>query len=227
METPLPGSSKGTVQKNKSELINQRAPFRRTIKLLHEKLVESINLEGSHTFLKRKMVECELAWEQCRNIDRLLLEIMEEEEDEEATSMEEDVQFAYELKIHELGDASEKYLENRRTEPSSVARDVKDTKEAAREIAKPVEKAVRENSETIDPMENTQYTRSTENVHFRRAHFQSTVMGNRSAAEEAMGDDWIRQLAAPSCGSSNLSNSPENHQIIKYYVGYLCNECFK
>ena len=74
------------------------------------------------------MVECELAWEQCRNIDRLLLEIMEEEEDEEATSMEEDVQFAYELKIHELGDASEKYLENRRTEPSSVARDVKDTK---------------------------------------------------------------------------------------------------
>ena len=104
---------------------------------------------------------------------------------------------------------------------------MKDTKEAAREIAKPVEKAVRENSETIDPMENTQYTRSTENVHFRRAHFQSTVMGNRSAAEEAMGDDWIRQLAAPSCGSSNLSNSPENHQIIKYYVGYLCNECFK
>ena len=197
VETPLPGSIKGTVQKNKSELIKQRAPFRRTIKFLHEKLVESINLECSHTFLKRKMVECELAWEQCRNIDRLLLEIMEQQEEEEAASKEEYAQLDYQEKIYELREAYEKYLEKRKTEPSSVAGDVKDTKEAAREIAKPVEKAVKENSETIDPMENTHYTKSTEKVHIGREPFQSTVKGNRPAAEEAMGEDWIRQLASP------------------------------
>ena len=42
-----------------------------------------------------------------------------------------------------------RYLENRRTEPSSVARCVKDPKEAAREIAKPIEETVKEISETI------------------------------------------------------------------------------
>jgi len=194
VETPLPGSIKGTVQKNKSELINQREPFRRTIKLLHEILIKSINREGPHTFLKRNMVECELAWEQCRNIDRLLLEIMEEQE---AASKEEYDQLDYKEKIYELREAYEKYLENRKTEPSSVAGDVKDTKEAAREIAKPVEKAVKENSETKDPMENTHYTKRTEKVHIGREPFQSTVKGNRPAAEEAMSDDWIRQLASP------------------------------
>ena len=150
--------------------------------------------EGPHTFLKRNMVECELAWEQCRNIDRLLLEIMEEQE---AASKEEYDQLDYKEKIYELREAYEKYLENRKTEPSSVAGDVKDTKEAAREIAKPVEKAVKENSETKDPMENTHYTKRTEKVHIGREPFQSTVKGNRSAAEEAMSDDWIRQLASP------------------------------
>ena len=159
--------------------------------------MESINRESPHTFLKRKMVECELAWEQCRNIDRLLLEIMEEKEEEEAASKEENDQLEYEEKIYELRDASKKYLDNQKTEPSSVAKDVKDTKDAAREIAKPVEETVKEISETIDPMENTHNTRSTENVHFRRAPFQSTVIGNRSAAKEAMSDDWIRQLAGP------------------------------
>ena len=88
VETPLPGSIKGTVQKNKSELINQRAPFRRTIKLLHEKLMESINRESPHTFLKRKMLECELVWEQCRNIDRILLEIMEEQNEEKCACID-------------------------------------------------------------------------------------------------------------------------------------------
>ena len=69
----------------------------------------------------------------------------------------------------ELREASKRYLENRRTEPSSVAGSVKDPEEAAREIARPDEETVREISETIDPMENTQYTKMTENVHFRRA----------------------------------------------------------
>ena len=72
---------------------------------------------------------------------------------------------------------------------------MKDPEEAAREIARPDEETVREISETIDPMENTQYTKMTENVHFRRAPFQST--GDRSAAEEAMGNEWIRQLTTP------------------------------
>ena len=97
----------------------------------------------------------------------------------------------------ELREASKRYLENRRTEPSSVAGSVKDPEEAAREIARPDEETVREISETIDPMENTQYTKMTETVHFRRAPFQSTVIGNRSAAKEAMSNDWIRQLAGP------------------------------
>ena len=74
---------------------------------------------------------------------------------------------------------------------------MKDPEEAAREIARPDEETVREISETIDPMENTQYTKMTENVHFRRAPFQSTVTGDRSAAEEAMGNEWIRQLTTP------------------------------
>ena len=64
---------------------------------------------------------------------------------------------------------------------------MKDPEEAAREIARPDEETVREISETIDPMENTQYTRNTENVHFRIAPFQSTVTGDRFTAEEAIG----------------------------------------
>ena len=177
-----------------------RAPLRRNITWIHGKMIELISKDGSRRLLKKKMLELEESWEKCRKLDKLILEMMGESEGDEAENIlekEKDSQYVYETKVEELLDASEKYLENRRTEPSSLARDVKDTKEAAREIAKPVEKAVKENSETIDPMENTHYTKSTEKVHIGREPFQSTVKGNRPAAEEAMGEDWIRQLASP------------------------------
>ena len=69
-------------------------------------------------------------------------------------------------------------------------------------------------------MENTQYTRSKENVHLGRATFQSMVMGNLSAAEEVMGDDWIRQLAAPT------SKEPENVTVLaqKPFSGKLLDQ---
>ena len=47
---PEPGTSKGTTQKIKTELIKTRAPLRRTVTLLHVKLRELI----SGTFLKER-----------------------------------------------------------------------------------------------------------------------------------------------------------------------------
>jgi len=177
--------------------MKRRAPLRRFITRIHGSMIELISKNGSRRFLQKKMLEFEQSWEQCRKFDQLILEMIGEQEEEEAASKEENDQLEYEEKIYELRDASKKYLENRRTEPSLVSRKLKDTKEAAREISKPVEKAVKENSEMIDPMENTHYTKSTEKVHIGREPFQSTVKGNRPAAEEAMSDDWIRQLASP------------------------------
>ena len=50
VETPLPGSSKGAVQRKNLELIKTRLPLRRTITLLHRRLIEVTNREGSRSF---------------------------------------------------------------------------------------------------------------------------------------------------------------------------------
>ena len=84
------GTSRGSVQKRKAELIKSRAPLRRTITLLHVKLREVINRGGSRTFLKKKMDELEPTWEQCRKLDKLLLEIANDQEGDEALSKEEE-----------------------------------------------------------------------------------------------------------------------------------------
>ena len=120
-ETPLPGSSKGTTQKRKADLVKARAPLRRFITRLHVNLIELINQEGSRSFLKKKMLECEQSWEQCRKLDQLVLNMISEQEGEEAEKKEEDVQYEYEVKMEELREASEKYLEKRIMEPPSLA----------------------------------------------------------------------------------------------------------
>ena len=120
-ERPEPGTSKGTAQKKRAELIKTRAPLRQTVTLLHVKLRELISREGSHTFLKKKMDEAELAWEQCRKIDKLLLEILSEREGDEALSKEEETQYEFEEKMDELREAAEKYLKKRMMDPPSIA----------------------------------------------------------------------------------------------------------
>lgn len=85
---PEPGTSKGTAQRRKSELIKTRKPLRRTVTLLHVKLRELISREGSRTFLKEMMDEVVLTWKQCKKLDKLLLEILSEQEGDVALSKE-------------------------------------------------------------------------------------------------------------------------------------------
>ena len=120
-KTPLPGSSKGTTQKRKADLVKARAPLRRFITRLHVNLIELINQEGSRSFLKKKMLEWEQSWEQCRKLDQLVLNMISEQEGEEAEKKEEDVQYEYEVKMEELREASKIYLEKRIMEPPSLA----------------------------------------------------------------------------------------------------------
>ena len=120
-ERAKPGTSKGSLPKRKVELIKSRATLRRTITLLHVKLRELINRGGSRTFLKKKMDELELTWEQCRKLDKLLLEIANDQEGDEALSKEEESQLDYEEKMEELREAAKEYLERRMMDPPSIA----------------------------------------------------------------------------------------------------------
>ena len=54
---------------------------------MHRRLIEVINREDSCSFLKKKMDDFELVWQQCRKIDKFLLEILSEESNEEAERM--------------------------------------------------------------------------------------------------------------------------------------------
>ena len=134
------------------------------------------------------MEECELVWQQCRKIDKLLLEILNEEDNEEAGSKKEDVQLEYEERMEELREAISEYLAKRVMEPpsvrGSVAGCVIDPGELPGERKEPMENT-REISETRDPFDITRQTRSSENVHFRRVPFQSTMTADRSAADRA------------------------------------------
>ena len=120
-ENPLPGSSKATAQKKRSELIKTRALLRRTITNYYGKLMEVINREGSRTFLERMMGEYEIVWQKCKKIDMLIKEILDEEDNEEAGNKKEVARFEYEEKFDELREASKIYLERRRMELLSVA----------------------------------------------------------------------------------------------------------
>merc|ERR1711911_119760 len=124
-------------------------------------------------------------------MDKRLLEIGCGEDREEAMIKEFQDQSEYEERIIQLQKIVNKYLAGGEMEkPSvvgSITRNVINPDELARERVPLVGETVREISETIDPMENTQYTRNTENVHFRIAPFQSTVTGDRFTAEEAIG----------------------------------------
>ena len=75
-DNPLPGSSKGTAQKTKSDLMKTRAPFRRNITWIHGKMIELISKDGSRRLLKKKMLELEESWEKCRKLDKLILEMI-------------------------------------------------------------------------------------------------------------------------------------------------------
>ena len=201
-ETPVPGSSKGTVQKKKAELIKTRAPFHHAITFLHVKLIELINREGSRTFLKKKMEEFKLAWEQCRKIDRLLLEIMDEQEEEEAACKEEEIQIDYEGKIEELRKASNEYLKKRRTEPPTVAGSVIDPKKVTREIAEPVMETVGEISETKGPQEISRDRQEAQKMCRSEA--------NLSKARRQIALSRKKQWA-----TMGFSNSPLQHREIR------------
>ena len=159
-ERAKPGTSKGSLPKRKVELIKSRAPLRRTITLLHVKLRELINRGGSRTFLKKKMDELELTWEQCRKLDKLLLEIANDQEGDEALSKEEESQLDYEEKMEELREAAKEYLERRMMDPPSIAGSragsVVNLEEDAEERDREVEEVVREIQGQTKPEHRTQ-----------------------------------------------------------------------
>ena len=69
------------------------------------------------------MEEVDLAYKQCRKPDKLLLEILSEQEGDETitTNKEEETQYEYEEKMGELREAAEEYLKKRMMDPPSIA----------------------------------------------------------------------------------------------------------
>ena len=217
VDNPLPGSSKGTAQKTKSDLMKTRVPLRRNITWIHGKMIELISKDGSRRLLKKKMLELEESWEKCRKLDKLILEMMGESEGDEAENIlekEKDSQYVYETKVEELLEASEKYLDRRRIEPPSVA------SSTAGSVIDPDEHIEgrentheEENRREIDPLqthlENGNRTRFSDTLHVPRVPFPSATSTGLRAENTPSTDEWFRRRpASRERGAQAPSNLP-------------------
>ena len=134
--------------------------------MLHVKLRELINRSGSRSFLKKKMDELEPTWEQCRKLDKLLLEIANDQKGDEAINKEEEGQLEYEEKMEELREAAKEYLERRMMDPPPIAGSragsvinlEEDAEERDREAVRVIQGRTN--------LEHRTQTRNSDNVHF-------------------------------------------------------------
>lgn len=215
--------SESPIQNEKSDLVKERGYLLRRITVGANGIEELIHRRGSRTVVRTKMEQIESACQQCKKLDKRLLELFCREESKEALSKEDQSQTEYLEKMKQLQEKVQNYLEERRMEPpslmDSVAESVTHPDEITRERTAQIEETVRGISAIRDPLEKTHQTRSLGNVCFRRVAFQTTMAADRSTAEDLMGDNWMLQAAPPVSGNlvkvtvPNLNLEPFNRVL--------------